>query len=174
MGFDHLLMEIPPNQHGVHPSWSCSSAPNPWTTPQGLRVSAATLGVPTALLLLLSAARGFPSGFPASRLSLLYRNRHLGAGGGPAWTLPAQDEPTCSFVVALRNVMGSGSVLSTTGFYAQMYQYFLMGRNNKKQKKQFMYPYFEKVTQDIWLLLFQDLPVQINERRHFFLRTNFT
>lgn len=39
MGFDHLLMEIPPYQHRVHTSQSHSSAPNPWTALQGLGVS---------------------------------------------------------------------------------------------------------------------------------------
>lgn len=111
LGFDHLLMEILPYQHRVHTSQSHSSAPNPWTALQGLSVSAATLGDPTALLL-LSAACGFPSRSPASRLSVSYRNRHLGAAGGPALTFPAQDEPTCPFVVALRNIIGSGNVLS--------------------------------------------------------------
>lgn len=74
-------------------------------------VSQATLGVPTALLL-LPAACGFPSRSPASRLSASYRNRHLGAAGRPALTFPAQDEPTCPFVVALRNIIGSGNILS--------------------------------------------------------------
>jgi len=66
------LPQIHAKAGGDHPRASRGFAPSPWNIPKGLRVSAGTLGHPTApsLLLVPSAACNYPRGFPVHGLTL--------------------------------------------------------------------------------------------------------